>query len=190
LTTESITKGNCVGLGIVFAGPTDYWHIRFLSAHVTASPQMEGSIQPRKDKGELIMRTLATLATLLVGLAFVSDTKKMLLSTFVAGTLFVFGIVLFLASITQAHAGHSRKEQVIMTHPAKPSSSNVLRDLGHIPPAVPLLLAAQPQPTPYDRLACRLACEQIGIWDVEQEVTRRLVNTCKIGCDLGQDHCR
>ena len=135
------------------------------------------------------MRTLATLATLLVGLAFVADTKKMLFSTFVAGTLFVFGMVLFLASITPAHAGHSWKELVTMTHPAKPSSSTVHRDLGHIPPAVPLLLAARSQPTPYDRLACRLACEQIGLWDSEQELTHRLVNTCKIGCDLGQDHC-
>ena len=136
------------------------------------------------------MRTLATLATLLVGLAFVADTKKMHLSAFVAGTLFVFGSVLFLASITPAHAGHSWKELVTMKHSAKPSSSTVHRDLGHIPPAVPLLLAARSQPTPYDRLACRLACEQVGIWDMEQEATHRLVNTCKIGCDLGQDHCR
>ncbi len=94
------------------------------------------------------MRTLATLATLLVGLAFVADTKKMLFSTFVAGTLFVFGIVLFLASITQAHASHSRSELVTMTHPEKPSSSPVRRDLGHILPAEPLLLAARSQPTP------------------------------------------
>ncbi len=135
------------------------------------------------------MRTLATLATLLVGLAFAADTKKMLFSTFITGTLFVFGVVLFLASITQAHAGHSRREPVTMTHPAKPPSSTVHRDLGHIPLVVPLLLAARSQPTPYDRLACRLACEQIGLWDSEQELTHRLVNTCKIGCDLGQDHC-
>ncbi len=135
------------------------------------------------------MRTPATLATLLVGLAFVADTKEMLFSTFVAGTLFVFGMVLFLTSITQAHAGHSRRELVTMTHPAKPPSSTVHRDLGHIPLVVPLLLAARSQPTPYDRLACRLACEQIGLWDSEQELTHRLVNTCKIGCDLGQDHC-
>ncbi len=135
------------------------------------------------------MRTLATLATLLVGLAFAADTKKMLFSTFVTGTLFVIGMVLFLASITQAHAGHSRRELVTMTHPAKPSSSPVRRDLGHISPVLPLLLAARSQPTPYDRLACRLACEQIGLWDSEQELTHRLVNTCKIGCDLGRDHC-
>ncbi len=135
------------------------------------------------------MRTLATLATLLVGLAFLTDTKKMLFSTFVTGTLFVFGMVLFLTSITQAHAGHSRKELVTMTHPAKPSSSTVHRDLSHIPLVVPLLLAARSQPTLYDRLACRLACERIGLWDMEQELTHRLVNTCKIGCDLGQDHC-
>ena len=136
------------------------------------------------------MRTLATLATLLVGLAFVADTKKMLFSTFVAGTLFVFGMVLSRASITQAHADQSRKELVTMTRPAKPSSSTVHRDLGHIPPAVPLLLSARSQLTPYDRLACRQACEQIGLWDVEQELAQRRVNTCKIGCDLGQDHCR
>ncbi len=136
------------------------------------------------------MRTLATLATPLVGLAYVADTKKMLFSTFVAGTLFVFGLVLFLASITPAHAGHSSKELVTMTHPAKPSISTVHRDLGHIPPAVPLLLSVRSQQTTYDRLACRLACEQIGIWDMERESTNRLVNTCKIGCDLGQDHCR
>jgi hypothetical protein len=136
------------------------------------------------------MRTLATLATLFVGLPFVADTKKMHFSSFVAGTLFVFVMVLFLASNTQAHAGHSQKDLVIMTHPAKPSGSTVHRDLGHIPSAVPLLLAARSQPTPYDRLACRLACEEIGLWDMEQEFTHRLVNTCKIGCDLGQDHCQ
>jgi len=51
------------------------------------------------------------------------------------------------------------------------------------------LLAARPQLSPYDRLACRLACEQIGFWDMEQELTHRLVNACKIGCDVGQDHC-
>ncbi len=135
------------------------------------------------------MRTLATLATPLVGLAFAADTKKMLFSTFVIATLFVFGMVRFLASTTQAHVGHSRRELVTMTHPAKPSSSPVRRDLGHILPAVPLLLAARSQPTPYNRLACQLACEQIGPWDIEQELTHRLVNTYRIGCDLGQDHC-
>ncbi len=76
-----------------------------------------------------------------------------------------------------------------LTHPAKPSSSTVHRDLGHIPPALPLLLPARSQLTPYDRLACRLACEQIGFWAMEQELTHRLVNACKIGCDVGQDHC-
>ncbi len=76
-----------------------------------------------------------------------------------------------------------------LAHPAKPSSTTVHRDLGHILPAVPLPLAARSQLTPYDRLACRLACEKIGFWDMEQELTHRLVNACKIGCDLGQDHC-
>jgi hypothetical protein len=76
-----------------------------------------------------------------------------------------------------------------LTHSAKPSGSTVHRDLGHISPAVPLLLPARSQLTPYDRLACRLACEQIGFWDIEQELIHRLVNACKIGCDLGQDHC-
>jgi hypothetical protein len=52
-----------------------------------------------------------------------------------------------------------------------------------------LLLPARSQLTPYDRLACRLACEQIGFWAMEQELTHRLVNACKIGCDVGQDHC-
>ncbi len=136
------------------------------------------------------MRTLATLATPLVGLAFAADAKKMLFSTIVTGTLFVFGIVLILASITQAHAGHSRRELVPMTHPAKPPSSTVHRDLGQILPAVKLQLAARSRRSNYDRLACRLACEQIGLLDSEQELTLRLVNTCKIGCDLGQDHCR
>ena len=76
-----------------------------------------------------------------------------------------------------------------LTHPAKPSSSTVHRDLGHIPPALPLLLPARSQLTAYDRLACRLACEQIGFWAMDQELTHRLVNACKIGCDVGQDHC-
>ena len=76
-----------------------------------------------------------------------------------------------------------------LTHPVKPSSSTVHRDLGPIPPAVPLLLAARSLPTSYDRLACRLACEQIGFWAMEQELTYRLVNACKIGCDVGQNHC-
>jgi hypothetical protein len=76
-----------------------------------------------------------------------------------------------------------------LTHPAKSSSSTVHRDLSHIPPTVPLLLPARSQLTSYDRLACRLACGQIGFWDVEQELTNRLVNACKIGCNVGQDHC-
>ncbi len=76
-----------------------------------------------------------------------------------------------------------------LTHPAKPSSSTVHRDLGHIPPAVPLLLPARSQQTTYDRLGCRLACEKIGFWDMEQEIAHRLVNACMIGCNLGQDHC-
>ncbi len=76
-----------------------------------------------------------------------------------------------------------------LAHPAKPSSSTVHRDLGHKPPAVLLLLTAVSQRTSYDRLACRLACEQIGFWDMEQEITYRLVNACKIGCDFGQEHC-
>ena len=41
----------------------------------------------------------------------------------------------------------------------------------------------------YNRLACRQACEQIGIWDAAQEVRNRLVNACKIGCNLGQKYC-
>jgi hypothetical protein len=53
-----------------------------------------------------------------------------------------------------------------------------------------LLLQTRSQRFPDDRLACRLACEQIGFWDMEQEQTDRLVNACKIGCDLGQDQCR
>ena len=75
------------------------------------------------------------------------------------------------------------------THPAKPSSSTVNRDLDHIPPAVPLPLPARSQLYPFDRLSCQLKCEQIGIWDIQQELIHRLVNACKIGCDLGQDHC-
>jgi hypothetical protein len=54
---------------------------------------------------------------------------------------------------------------------------------------MPLLLPILSHQTHYDRLACRQACEQVGFWDVEQEQTDRLVNACKIGCDLGQDHC-
>jgi hypothetical protein len=75
------------------------------------------------------------------------------------------------------------------THPAKPSTALVHRDLGQVPPAVPLLLQARSRLTTFDRLACRLKCEQIGFWDMEQEITDRLVTACKIGCDVGQDHC-
>ena len=75
------------------------------------------------------------------------------------------------------------------THPAKQSRAPVRHDLGQIPPDVPLLLPARSQITPFDRLACRLKCEQIGFWDTEQETTDRLVTACKIGCDVGQDYC-
>ncbi|MHA1151529.1 MAG: hypothetical protein ACTSQ7_02500 [Alphaproteobacteria bacterium] len=75
------------------------------------------------------------------------------------------------------------------THPAKPSSSTVNRDLSHDPLAVPLLRPARSQLTPFDRLACQLKCEQIGFWDMEQELTDRLVTACKIGCNVGQDYC-
>ena len=81
------------------------------------------------------------------------------------------------------HAGRT------LSHSAEPSSPTVHRDLGHIPPAMSLLLATHSHQTHYDRLACRQACEKIGFWDVEQEQTDRLVNSCKIGCGLGQDHC-
>ena len=76
-----------------------------------------------------------------------------------------------------------------LTHAAKPSSSTVGRDPGHIPTAVPLVLPARSQLTPFDRFACRLKCEQIGFWDMEQGLTDRLVTACKIGCDIGQGYC-
>ena len=76
-----------------------------------------------------------------------------------------------------------------LTQPVKPVSPSVHRDLGHIPPPKPLLLPARAERTPYDRPACRLACEQVGFWEMERELTLRLVNACKIGCNLGQDHC-
>ena len=79
--------------------------------------------------------------------------------------------------------------QRALTHPAKPSRSTAHRDLGHIPPAVLLLLSARSQRTLYGQHACRLACEQFGFWEMEQVGTDRLVNACKIGCNLGQDHC-
>ena len=28
-----------------------------------------------------------------------------------------------------------------------------------------------------------------GFWDMEQEITDRLVTACKIGCNVGQDYC-
>ncbi len=92
-------------------------------------------------------------------------------------------LVCLAVSFLLSHAGPTQ------THPAQSSSSIVHRDLGHIRPAVPLLLPARTQRTPYDRRACRLACEQIGFWDMEQELTHRLVNACKIGCDVGQEYC-
>ena len=76
-----------------------------------------------------------------------------------------------------------------LTHAAKPLSSIVNRDPGHMPTAVPLLLPARSQLSPFDRLGCRLKCEQIGFWDMEQEITDRLVTACKIGCDVGQNFC-
>jgi hypothetical protein len=75
------------------------------------------------------------------------------------------------------------------THPAKPSSSTVNSDLGRVPLVVPLLPPTHSQLSPFDRLACRLKCEQIGFWDMEQEITDRLVTACKIGCDVGQNYC-
>jgi len=75
------------------------------------------------------------------------------------------------------------------THPAKPPGSTVDRGLGDTPLAVPLLRPARSQLAPFDRLACRLKCEQIGFWDMEQEITDRLVTACKIGCDVGQNYC-
>ncbi len=98
----------------------------------------------------------------------------------------LFGPALLLClvfSFLPAHAGPTRM------HPAIPSGLAAHRDLGQMPTATPLLLPARSQGTPYDRLACRLACEQIGFWDMERELTQRLINACKIGCGLGQDHC-
>ena len=76
-----------------------------------------------------------------------------------------------------------------LTHPAKSSSSAALRDLDQIPSAGPLLRPVRSDWITYNRLACQQACEQIGIWDTAQEVRNRLVNTCKIGCNLGQKYC-
>ena len=98
-------------------------------------------------------------------------------------------LVTLMKTMRLADNSHYRFKRWFDKHPAKPSSSTVHRDLGHIPPALPLLLPARSQLTAYDRLACRLACEQIGFWAMDQELTHRLVNACKIGCDVGQDHC-
>ncbi len=76
-----------------------------------------------------------------------------------------------------------------LTHAAKSPSSTVNRDLGNIPPVTSSPLPARLHLYPFDRLACRLKCEQIGFWDMEQEVTDRLVTACKIGCNVGQDYC-
>ena len=76
-----------------------------------------------------------------------------------------------------------------LTHAAKSPSSTVHRDLGNIPPVAPLPLPARSQLYPFDRLACQLKCEQIGFWDMEQEITDRLVTACQIGCNVGQDYC-
>ena len=65
-----------------------------------------------------------------------------------------------------------------------------LPDLGHIPPYAPSSRPVRLQRACYDRLACRLACENVGFWDMEEELTHRLINACKIGCNLGEDHCR
>ena len=92
-------------------------------------------------------------------------------------------LLCLMVSFRPAHAGPTS------TQPAKPSGAAIHRDLGHIPAALPILQPARSQGTPYDPLACRLACEQIGFWDMERELTQRLINACKIGCGLGQDHC-
>ncbi len=68
--------------------------------------------------------------------------------------------------------------------------ATALPDPGHIPPYAPSSRTVRLQNVFYDRLACRLACENVGIWDMEEELTHRLINACKIGCDLGEDHCR
>ena len=93
----------------------------------------------------------------------------------------LFGCLVF--SFLLSHTGPT------LSHPAKSSSSAALRDLDQIPSAGPLLRPVRLDGSTYNRLACRQACEQIGIWDVEQEIRNRLVNTCKIGCNLGQKYC-
>jgi len=62
-------------------------------------------------------------------------------------------------------------------------------DLGRIPPYTPSSRAALDSAF-YDRVACLLACENVGFWAMETELTHNLINACKIGCKLGQDHCR
>ena len=97
-----------------------------------------------------------------------------------------FGSVLFGCLVLFFLLSHGGPTQ---THPATAQNSAVSRDPGYYPPAVPSLLPARSQGASYNRLACRQACEQVGIWDTEREVAQRLINTCMIGCDLGQKHC-
>jgi len=82
------------------------------------------------------------------------------------------------------HTGHT------LTPPAKLSGATAPPNLGHIPPYAPSSRPARLQCAFYDRPACRLACENVGFWAMEKELTHRLINACKIGCNLGQDHCR
>jgi hypothetical protein len=63
-------------------------------------------------------------------------------------------------------------------------------DPGQIPPYAPSSRSARLQSAFYDRPACRLACENVGFWDMDKGLTHRLINACKIGCNLGKDHCR
>ena len=63
-------------------------------------------------------------------------------------------------------------------------------DPGQIPPYASSSRSARLQSGFYDRPACKLACENVGFWEMEKELTHRLINACRIGCDLGKDHCR
>ncbi len=63
-------------------------------------------------------------------------------------------------------------------------------DPGQIPPYAPSSRSARLQSAFYDRPACRLACENVGFWEMDKGLTHRLINACKIGCNLGKDHCR
>ena len=63
-------------------------------------------------------------------------------------------------------------------------------DPGQIPPYASSSRSARLQSAFYDRPACKLACENVGFWEMEKELTHRLINACRIGCDLGKDHCR